>query len=113
MVARRVSKGAAEWGLHSATPSLTRRVSNGMASPRTCSNPPASCSNSRRSAMLKAVAGRPILLAAEVAMTAEAKTPHFQVRQGKPRMSGIFEVEHPLIKHHLARLRDKSTPPAE
>jgi uracil phosphoribosyltransferase len=55
----------------------------------------------------------PYLLAAEVAMTVEAKTPHFQVRQGKPRMSGIFEVEHPLIKHHLARLRDKSTPPAE
>lgn len=43
-------------------------------------------------------------------MTVESKSP---VCEGKPRMSGIFEVEHPLIKHHLARLRDKSTPPAE
>jgi uracil phosphoribosyltransferase len=28
-------------------------------------------------------------------------------------VSGIFEVEHPLIANHLARLRDESTPPAE
>ena len=28
-------------------------------------------------------------------------------------MSGVFEVEHPLIACHLTRLRDKSTPPAE
>jgi uracil phosphoribosyltransferase len=28
-------------------------------------------------------------------------------------MSGVFEVQHPLIACHLTRLRDKSTPPAE
>ncbi|MDX1948109.1 MAG: uracil phosphoribosyltransferase [Pirellulaceae bacterium] len=28
-------------------------------------------------------------------------------------MPRVFEVDHPLIKHHLARLREKSTPPAE
>jgi uracil phosphoribosyltransferase len=28
-------------------------------------------------------------------------------------MSRIVEVAHPLIKHHLSRLRDKHTPPAE
>jgi uracil phosphoribosyltransferase len=28
-------------------------------------------------------------------------------------MSGVFEVEHPLIACHLTRLRDKTTPPAE
>jgi uracil phosphoribosyltransferase len=28
-------------------------------------------------------------------------------------MSGVFEVEHPLIACHLTRLRDKSTPPVE
>ena len=28
-------------------------------------------------------------------------------------MSGIFEVQHPLIANHLARLRDVSTPPTE
>ena len=28
-------------------------------------------------------------------------------------MSNIVEVSHPLIKHHLTRLRDKQTPPAE
>ncbi|HEY2882976.1 MAG TPA: uracil phosphoribosyltransferase [Pirellulales bacterium] len=28
-------------------------------------------------------------------------------------MSGIFEVQHPLIQNHLARLRDVSTPPQE
>jgi uracil phosphoribosyltransferase len=31
----------------------------------------------------------------------------------KQRMAGIFEVEHPLIANHLARLRDVSTPPPE
>lgn len=30
-----------------------------------------------------------------------------------PRMSGVFEVAHPLIRHHLTRLRDKQTPPEE
>jgi uracil phosphoribosyltransferase len=34
-------------------------------------------------------------------------------QEGKQRMSGIFEVQHPLIQNHLARLRDVSTPPAE
>jgi uracil phosphoribosyltransferase len=28
-------------------------------------------------------------------------------------MSGIFEVQHPLIQHHLSQLRDKNTPPPE
>jgi uracil phosphoribosyltransferase len=28
-------------------------------------------------------------------------------------MSGVFEVQHPLIACHLSRLRDKSTPPTE
>src|SRR5262245_760542 len=28
-------------------------------------------------------------------------------------MSTVVEVDHPLIKHHLSRLRDKHTPPAE
>lgn len=28
-------------------------------------------------------------------------------------MSSVIEVSHPLIKHHLAALRDKHTPPAE
>jgi uracil phosphoribosyltransferase len=28
-------------------------------------------------------------------------------------MNRIHEIEHPLVKHHLAALRDKATPPAE
>ena len=28
-------------------------------------------------------------------------------------MAGVIEVSHPLIENHLARLRDKSTGPAE
>jgi uracil phosphoribosyltransferase len=28
-------------------------------------------------------------------------------------MSGVFEVQHPLIECHLTRLRDQSTPPTE
>src|SRR5437868_13145139 len=28
-------------------------------------------------------------------------------------MSGVFEVQHPLISCHLTRLRDKTTPPPE
>ena len=28
-------------------------------------------------------------------------------------MSHVVEVRHPLVQHHLARLRDKSTPPVE
>ena len=34
-------------------------------------------------------------------------------QQGKPRMSGIFEVQHPLIQNHLSKLRDVGTPPQE
>lgn len=29
------------------------------------------------------------------------------------RMNGVFEVAHPLIDHHLTRLRDRTTPPTE
>jgi uracil phosphoribosyltransferase len=28
-------------------------------------------------------------------------------------MQGVFEVDHPLIKHHLTRLRDRTTPSIE
>jgi uracil phosphoribosyltransferase len=28
-------------------------------------------------------------------------------------MNGVFEVAHPLIEHHLTRLRDRTTPPTE
>src|SRR6476469_5131553 len=28
-------------------------------------------------------------------------------------MSGVFEVQHPLISCHITRLRDQTTPPAE
>ena len=28
-------------------------------------------------------------------------------------MSNLFEIKHPLVQHHLSRLRDKHTPPAE
>src|SRR5262245_35635404 len=28
-------------------------------------------------------------------------------------MSNVVEVDHPLIRHHLSRLRDRHTPPAE
>jgi uracil phosphoribosyltransferase len=31
----------------------------------------------------------------------------------EPFMSGVFQVEHPLIACHLTRLREKSTPPVE
>src|SRR5205085_11584759 len=38
-------------------------------------------------------------------------------RYGRPsqltNMPTLIEVSHPLIKHHLSRLRDKHTPPAE
>ncbi len=30
-----------------------------------------------------------------------------------PSPSNVVEVDHPLIQHHLVRLRDESTPPAE
>ena len=28
-------------------------------------------------------------------------------------MSGVVQVKHPLIRHHLVRLRDETTPPFE
>jgi uracil phosphoribosyltransferase len=34
-------------------------------------------------------------------------------RAAEEFMSGVFEVQHPLIQCHLTRLRDKTTPPAE
>src|SRR5437868_5895736 len=46
-------------------------------------------------------------------MTVELQAPQVIARERKQRMTGIFEVQHPLIQHHLARLRDSSTPPAE
>jgi uracil phosphoribosyltransferase len=46
-------------------------------------------------------------------MTIDLKEREDTARGRKHRMSGIFEVEHPLIQNHLARLRDVSTAPAE
>jgi uracil phosphoribosyltransferase len=34
-------------------------------------------------------------------------------RTAEAFMSGVFEVQHPLIACHLTRLRDRSTPPTE
>ena len=34
-------------------------------------------------------------------------------RPAESFMSGVFEVQHPLIECHLTRLRDKTTPPPE
>ena len=34
-------------------------------------------------------------------------------RTAEAFMSGVFEVQHPLIACHLTRLRDKTTPPVE
>jgi uracil phosphoribosyltransferase len=34
-------------------------------------------------------------------------------RSAEEFMSGVFEVQHPLIQCHLTRLRDRTTPPAE
>jgi len=34
-------------------------------------------------------------------------------RPAEDFMSGVFEVQHPLIQCHLTRLRDKTTPPSE
>jgi uracil phosphoribosyltransferase len=36
-----------------------------------------------------------------------------KVRDAGAIMSGVFEVNHPLIACHLTRLRDQTTPPAE
>src|SRR5262245_13673965 len=46
-------------------------------------------------------------------MTVQLQARQTASHEGKHRMSGIFEVEHPLIQNHLARLRDVSTTPAE
>ena len=46
-------------------------------------------------------------------MTLELQTPQPTTRERTQRMSGIFEVQHPLIAHHLSQLRDKNTDPAE
>jgi uracil phosphoribosyltransferase len=46
-------------------------------------------------------------------MTVELQTPQPTSRERTRRMSGIFEVQHPLIAHHLSELRDKHTEPAE
>jgi uracil phosphoribosyltransferase len=44
-------------------------------------------------------------------LTATKQAP---IRRGTSEiMSGVFEVQHPLIQCHLTRLRDESTPPAE
>ena len=34
-------------------------------------------------------------------------------RESTNRMTGVYEVSHPLIQNHLSRLRDSSTGPAE
>ncbi len=46
-------------------------------------------------------------------MPVELQTPQPRMRERIQRMSGIFEVQHPLIAHHLSQLRDKNTEPAE
>jgi uracil phosphoribosyltransferase len=46
-------------------------------------------------------------------MTVQLQSPQPTTRERKQRMSGIFEVQHPLIEHHLAELRDANTPPAQ
>src|SRR5262249_20247448 len=49
----------------------------------------------------------------EEAMTVQSPARSSKPEERKQRMSGIFEVQHPLIANHLARLRDESTPPQE
>jgi uracil phosphoribosyltransferase len=46
-------------------------------------------------------------------MTVHSPSRLSEPKERKQRMSGIFEVQHPLIANHLARLRDVSTPPPE
>ena len=46
-------------------------------------------------------------------MTVQLQQRNSAPSERKPCMSGIFEVQHPLISNHLARLRDVSTPPPE
>lgn len=38
---------------------------------------------------------------------------HRVLGKSSARNSGVFEVEHPLVRHHLTRLRDERTDPAE
>jgi uracil phosphoribosyltransferase len=44
--------------------------------------------------------------------TVATKAPSVR-RLAEEFMSGVFEVQHPLIQCHLTRLRDQSTPPPE
>jgi uracil phosphoribosyltransferase len=46
-------------------------------------------------------------------MTVQLQERNSVPSERQQRMSGIFEVQHPLISTHLARLRDVSTPPPE
>lgn len=46
-------------------------------------------------------------------LTAKAPPVQRQPQVSEAFMSGVFEVQHPLIACHLTRLRDKSTPPPE
>jgi uracil phosphoribosyltransferase len=45
--------------------------------------------------------------------TATKAKPVAQLAQETEFMSGVFEVQHPLIACHLTRLRDNTTPPPE
>jgi uracil phosphoribosyltransferase len=38
---------------------------------------------------------------------------HRVVTKSSARSAGVFEVDHPLVRHHLTRLRDERTDPAE
>jgi uracil phosphoribosyltransferase len=46
-------------------------------------------------------------------MTATAPVSPLAEREAKPFVSGMFEVNHPLVASHLTRLRDRSTEPTE
>ncbi|MFO0790227.1 MAG: uracil phosphoribosyltransferase [Pirellulales bacterium] len=48
-----------------------------------------------------------------MSVTFAADAPAIRPTTTEEYMSGVFEVQHPLISCHLTRLRDKSTPPAE
>src|SRR5688572_16567952 len=47
-----------------------------------------------------------------MSVTVAIKAPPVR-RPDEDFMSGVFEVQHPLIQCHLTRLRDKTTPPPE
>src|SRR5262245_38917621 len=55
---------------------------------------------------LTSASGLISLFSGEVPMTVQLQARQTASHPGKHRMSGIFEVEHPLIQNHLARLRD-------